>query len=62
MIYSNNDCPQNEELTAYEAPAIIFEGTISTRAGSPLSNPAGVDDIDPADLFNQSQHFRFLQV
>ena len=52
MIFlQDNDCPQNEELIAYEAPAIIFEGTISTRAGSPLGNPAGVDDIEPADLF-----------
>ena len=53
MIFlPDSDRLQNEELTAYEAPAIIFEGTISTRAGSPLGNPAGVDDIDPSDLFN----------
>jgi hypothetical protein len=52
MIFlPDNDYPNNEALT-YETPAIIFEGTISTRAGSPLGNPAGVDDIDPADLFN----------
>jgi hypothetical protein len=44
--------PQNEERTAYEAPAIIYEGTISTRAGSPVSNPSSVNDIDPAELFN----------
>jgi hypothetical protein len=36
---------------AYEAPRIIYESEITTRAGSPLSNPSGVDDIDPADLF-----------
>lgn len=53
MIFlSNNDYPQKEELTVYETPAIIYEGTISTRAGSPLSNQASVDDIDPAELFN----------
>jgi hypothetical protein len=49
---SDQDCPQQEDRTAYEAPAIIFESAISTRAGSALSNPSGVDDIDPADLFN----------
>ena len=45
--------PQKEqfEKQAYEAPQIIYEGQIGTRAGSPLSNPSGVDDIDPADLF-----------
>jgi len=41
-----------EERAEYEAPAVIYESKISTRAGSPLSNPTGVDDIDPADLFN----------
>lgn len=48
----DQDCPQEEHRTTYEAPAIIFESAISTRAGSPLSNPSGVDDIDPSDLFN----------
>ena len=37
----------------YEAPAVIYEGAISTRAGSPLGNPTGSDDIDPADLFGE---------
>ena len=41
-----------KELQQYEKPQIIYESQISTRAGSPLSNPGGVDDIDPADLFN----------
>ncbi len=46
---------QTNELKqmAYEAPQIIYESQISTRAGSPLSNPSGVDDIDPADLFGE---------
>ena len=35
----------------YEPPQIIYEAQISTRAGSPLGNPNGVDGIDPADLF-----------
>lgn len=41
---------QNEKRP-YAAPQIIYEGQISTRAGSPLSNPSGVNDIDPSDLF-----------
>jgi hypothetical protein len=45
--------PQKEQdkKQAYESPQIIYEGKIGTRAGSPLSNPSSVDDIDPADLF-----------
>jgi hypothetical protein len=38
-------------MQQYETPQIIYESQISTRAGSALSNPNGVDDIDPADLF-----------
>lgn len=39
------------ETQPYEPPQIIYESQITSRAGSPLSNPSGVDDIDPADLF-----------
>lgn len=42
-----------KELQRYEPPQIIYESQISTRAGSPLSNPSGVNDIDPADLFGE---------
>lgn len=36
----------------YEAPAIIFEGFISTRAGSVIGkNGEGENGADPADLF-----------
>ena len=42
-----------QEQQPYEAPQIIYESQISTRAGSPLSNPSGVNDIDPADLFGE---------
>lgn len=38
----------NRSRVRYEAPAIIFEGRITTRAGSQLDNPEGVD---PTDLF-----------
>ncbi len=45
------ECVNEEQRAAYEVPAIIYEGMISTRAGSPLGNPSGSDSIDPADLF-----------
>ncbi len=34
---------QQQEEEVYEAPQIIYEGEISTRAGSPLSAPADRD-------------------
>ncbi|MCP4424148.1 MAG: hypothetical protein GY803_06630 [Chloroflexi bacterium] len=42
----------DEKRAVYEAPAIVYEGVIGTRAGSPLGHPTGSDDIDPADLFD----------
>ena len=38
----------------YEQPAVIYDGTISTRAGSPLSGGTdsnGATGVDPANLF-----------
>jgi hypothetical protein len=43
----------SEERLTYETPAIIHEGTISTRAGSPFGNPGDDPGIDPADLFGR---------
>ncbi len=44
---------KNEDQRApYEAPAIVYEGLISTRAGSTVTGGAGSDAVDPADLFN----------
>lgn len=44
--------PKHEKRTQYEAPAIIYESLIATRAGTPTgsgeTNPSGVD---PSDLF-----------
>lgn len=37
---------------AYEAPTVIYEGTITTRAGSPLGG-GGESVVDPADLFGK---------
>lgn len=42
---------EEKERATYEAPAIIYEGAISTRAGTPLGNQPGGEGIDPADLF-----------
>lgn len=42
---------ETKERLPYEAPAIIYEGELTTRAGS---RPSGVNldtDIDPAKLF-----------
>lgn len=41
------------EKTVYEAPAIIYKGFITTRAGSVFGNPngSGESSVDPADLF-----------
>ena len=42
---------EKNEAKSYEPPQIIYESQITARAGSPLGNPSGVNDIDPADLF-----------
>lgn len=39
-----------EDSTIYEAPAIIYEGTISTRAGSPTPVP-DIFDTDQSSIF-----------
>ena len=41
---------EKNQCLPYEAPAVLYEGAISTRAGSPLIVPDG-NDVDPADLF-----------
>ena len=57
MQSTNTDLEQlnvtrNEKIT-YEAPAIIYKGLITTRAGSPTGDPSGSGEssVDPADLF-----------
>jgi hypothetical protein len=44
---------EKKEIRPYEPPQIIYESRVTTRAGSPLSNPGSVDDIDPAELFGE---------
>lgn len=45
------------KVASYQPPAIIYEGTISTRAGSPIGPRPGGDDqaIDPVDLFGDDE-------
>ncbi len=42
---------EERQRLPYEAPAIIYEGELTTRAGS-LTPGSGLDyDVDPAKLF-----------
>ncbi len=45
-----SDNGRKSEKPVYESPAIIYEGTIGTRAGS-IPGGGGIDDVDPGDLF-----------
>jgi len=49
----NNEMPSQ----VYTPPAIIYQGQISTRAGSPIGPIAPSDDgtVDPIDLFGDHQ-------
>lgn len=40
-----------EDEISYEAPAIIYEGIISTRAGSTPADVPGDDEASGVDLF-----------
>ncbi len=46
-IWSNEKI---SERAPYETPAVIYEGLISTRAGTTVLN-SDDGDVDPADLF-----------
>ena len=52
MKYLPESEKKNVVRAEYETPAIIYEDSITTRAGSPLGNPSGVDGINPDDLFD----------
>jgi hypothetical protein len=49
----DQDAKQEKKRLPYEPPAIIYEGIISTRAGSsyPSAPSDSGDGVDPADLF-----------
>lgn len=51
MRESQQPSVNDDNQRAYEVPAIIYEGTITTRAGSPEGGGDGESSIDPADLF-----------
>jgi len=40
---------ETRDREAYEAPQIIYEGELTTRAGTVNPNP--ISGVDPADLF-----------
>ena len=42
---------KQEEKAIYEMPAIIYEASITTRAGSPFLTSDEDSAVDPADLF-----------
>lgn len=48
---------QGQTLREYQTPAIIYEGVISTRAGSPVGPiaPTDLENPDPIDLFSDQQ-------
>ena len=48
---------QGQTLREYQTPAIIYEGVISTRAGSPVGPiaPSDREGTDPIDLFSDPQ-------
>ncbi len=52
MKFLPEERKEQNEHAIYEAPAIVYEGVISTRAGSPITSAPKGDAVDPADLFN----------
>lgn len=42
---------ENNQSLPYETPAVIYEGVITTRAGSPVGGGDSEKGVDPADLF-----------
>ena len=52
MVHQHGDIQSQENIEeiTYSPPAIVYEGLITTRAGSPFSADDGKDS-DPADLF-----------
>jgi hypothetical protein len=52
---NNQPTQKASEEFVYEAPAIVYEGVLSTRAGSPIPpDPgAGLFGADSSDLFGE---------
>ena len=55
MLSKDEKMKNGNPLPLYEQPAIIYDGSITTRAGSPLGggDGNGADGVDPADLFGE---------
>lgn len=49
-IHSQQPTATSDNQCTYEMPAIIYEGVITTRAGSPVGGP-DKSGVDPADIF-----------
>jgi hypothetical protein len=53
MIKKKGNRKTSPKGAPYEAPAIIYEGLLSTRAGTFLPGSQNPDGVDPADLFGK---------
>ena len=51
MIKKKGNRKTSPKGAPYEAPAIVYEGLLSTRAGTLLPGSQNPDGVDPADLF-----------
>lgn len=51
MIPENSPPQDSGERLPYEAPLIIYEGELTTRAGTPPNTITGDYDVDPSKLF-----------
>ena len=50
----NTQPAQESKVTVYEAPAVIYEGLLTTRAGSPIPDPdGGLFGANSSDLFGE---------
>jgi hypothetical protein len=47
----NPKIPAQEPTVEYTAPAIIYEGKLTTRAGTPSPTGGNSDGFDPSLLF-----------
>jgi len=53
MVKKKRNRKTLQKSAPYEAPAIIYEGLLSTRAGTLLPGSQNPDGVDPADLFGK---------
>jgi len=52
MVKGQQPATQPEKTPTYEIPAIVYEGMITTRAGTPEGD--GSEAVDPAELFGNN--------